>query len=129
MISTKYKVAIIEDEPDLAEIYKMKMIMDGIDVIVINESLKAIDILKSEMPDLILLDIMMPGIDGFKLFNMIKADEQLKKIKIYIWSNLTQKKDRDQAANFKVDGYLIKSDFTPATLSAKVKELLQKIKK
>lgn len=129
MTQIKHKVVIIEDEPDLAEIYRMKMVMDGIDVIVINESSKAINILKQEMPDLVLLDVMMPEIDGFKLYDMIKSNSQLNKIKVYIWSNLTQKKDRDYANNLKVDGYLIKSDFTPAALSDKVKELLQRIKK
>lgn len=126
MTSAKYKVVIIEDEPDLAEIYKIKMKIDGIDAIVVNESSKALEVLKKELPDLILLDLMMPEIDGFKLLNLIKADPQLKKIKIYIWSNLTQKKDKDRADSFKVDGYLVKSDFTPAALSDKVKELLQK---
>ncbi len=129
MASKKYKVVIIEDEPDLAEIYKMKMAMDGIDAVVVNESSKAMEVLKREMPDLVLLDVIMPEIDGFKLYGMIKADAQLKKIKVYIWSNLTQKKDKDHADSLKVDGYLVKSDFTPATLSGKVKELLQKIKK
>jgi len=129
MTPAKYKVVIIEDEPDLAEIYKIKMKIDGIDAIVVNESSKALEVLKKELPDLILLDLMMPEIDGFKLLNLIKADPQLKKIKIYIWSNLTQKKDKNRADSLKVDGYLVKSDFTPAALSGKVKELLQKIKK
>jgi len=129
MTPAKYKLVIIEDEPDLAEIYKLKMKLDGIDAIVVNESSKALEVLKKELPDLVLLDLMMPEIDGFKLLNLIKADPQLQKIKIYIWSNLTQKKDKDRFNNLKVDGYLVKSDFTPAALSSKVKELLQKIKK
>jgi DNA-binding NarL/FixJ family response regulator len=55
----------------------------------------------------------------------MKADKDLKKLRVYIWSNLTQKRDREKAEKLHVDGYLIKSDYTPATLVDKVKELLQ----
>lgn len=129
MKQVKYKIVIIEDEPDLAEIYKIKMKMDGIDAVVVNESSKALEVIRQELPDLILLDLMMPEIDGFKLFNLIKSDPQLKKIKIYIWSNLTQIKDKDKINKIKADGYLVKSDFTPAVLSNKIKEILEKDKK
>ncbi len=128
MAIKKYKVVIIEDEPDLAEIYKMKMSMDGIVAIVVGDSFQAMDVLKKEKPDLVLLDVMMPGLDGFKLYGMIKGDKETKNLRVYLWSNLTQKKDKDHADDLKVDGYLVKSDFTPATLSAKVKELLQEKK-
>lgn len=119
------KVALIEDERDLAEIYDMKLKMDGILTVVINDSSLALEILKKEKPSLILLDIMMPDIDGLSLFVQIKKEKELKGSKIYIWSNLTQKKEKERAAQLKVDGYLIKSEYTPATLSQKVKELLK----
>jgi DNA-binding response OmpR family regulator len=121
----KIKIALIEDERDLAEIYSLKLKMDGIDAIVINDSATAIEVLKKEKPVLVLLDIMMPDIDGFSLFEQIKKEKDLGGIKIYIWSNLTQKKDKDKAAQLKVNGYLVKSDYTPASLSEKVKELLK----
>jgi CheY-like chemotaxis protein len=65
-------------------------------------------------------------LDGWTLFDQIKKDSELSKLKVYIWSNLTQKKDKDRAAGLKVNGYLVKSDFTPGTLSQKVKELIKK---
>lgn len=119
------KVALIEDERDLAEIYDMKLKMDGILTVVINDSSLALEILKKEKPSLILLDIMMPDIDGFSLFAQIRKEKELKGSRIYIWSNLTQKKEKERAAQLKVDGYLVKSEYTPATLSQKVKELLK----
>lgn len=123
---SKYKIALIEDEKDLAEIYNLKLQMDGIDTVIINDSTTAIEILKKEQPILVLLDIMMPDINGFELFGKIKAEPELQKLKIYIWSNLTQRKDKDLATKMKVDGYIVKSDYTPATLSEKIKELLAK---
>ncbi|MFA6227602.1 MAG: response regulator [Patescibacteria group bacterium] len=126
MPELKYKVALIEDEPDLAEIYHLKMQMEGIDATIIGDSTKALEELKRLKPDLVLLDIMMPELDGWTLFDQIKKDSELSKLKVYIWSNLTQKKDKDRAAGLKVNGYLVKSDFTPGTLSQKVKELIKK---
>lgn len=125
MAKLKFTVALVEDEKDLAEIYNMKMKLDGIDTIVINDSTLALDILKEKKPDLVLLDIMMPDVDGFQLYTQMKKVKELSKCKVYIWSNLTQKKDKEKAEKLKVDGYLIKSDYTPAALSAKVKELLK----
>ncbi|MFA6594118.1 MAG: response regulator [Candidatus Buchananbacteria bacterium] len=125
MTELKYKVALIEDEPDLAEIYRMKMQMEGIDTVIIGDSTKALTELKRFKPDLVLLDIMMPELDGWNLFGQIKKDKELAKLKVYIWSNLTQKKDKERATGLKVNGYLIKSDFTPGTLSQKVKEIIK----
>lgn len=126
MAKVQYKVALIEDEPDLAEIYHMKMQMEGIEAIVIGDSTKAVEELKKIKPDLVLLDIMMPDLNGWSLFEQIKKDKEIAKLKVYIWSNLTQKKDKEKAAKMKVDGYLVKSDYTPGTLSQKVKELIKK---
>lgn len=124
MPKSNKKIALIEDEKDLAEIYSLKLQMDGVETVVINDSLNAMDILKKEKPDLVLLDIMMPEMDGLELFAKIRKDKALNKIRVYIWSNLTQKKDQEKAQKLRVDGYLIKSDYTPATLSEKIKELL-----
>lgn len=126
MAGKNKKIALIEDEKDLAEIYGLKLKMSGIETVIINDSLKALEILKRELPDLVLLDIMMPELDGFELFAKLRQDKSLGGIKVYIWSNLTQKKDQEKAQKLRVDGYLIKSDYTPATLAEKVKELLKK---
>ncbi len=118
------KVALIEDEKDLAEIYSLKLSMEGIEPIIINDPSQAIEILKNNLPDLILLDIMMPEIDGFGLFEKIKAEDLLKNVKVFIWSNLTQKKDKERAEKLKINGYLVKSDYTPTSLATKLKNFL-----
>ena len=126
MSKKKQKIALIEDEKDLAEIYSLKLKMDGIETIVINDGIKALDILKQEKPALVLLDVMMPEINGFELFARIRKDKALNKTRVYIWSNLTQKKDQEQAKKLGVDGYLIKSDYTPSTLCDKIKKIIKK---
>lgn len=123
---SKNKVILIEDDLDLAEIYRLKMSLENIEAIVVSDPTKAIESLNEEIPDLILLDIMMPEINGFELFEQIKQEDKLKNIPIYIWSNLAQKKDKERADKIKVDGYLVKSEYTPADLAKKVKELINK---
>jgi DNA-binding response OmpR family regulator len=123
---SKNKVILIEDDLDLAEIYRLKMSLENIEAIVVSDPTKAIESLNKEIPDLILLDIMMPEINGFELFEQIKQEDKLKNIPIYIWSNLAQKKDKERADKIKVDGYLVKSEYTPADLALKVKELINK---
>jgi DNA-binding response OmpR family regulator len=123
---SKNKVILIEDDLDLAEIYRLKMSLENIEAIVVSDPTKAIESLNKEIPDLILLDIMMPEINGFELFEQIKQEDKLKNIPIYIWSNLAQKKDKERADKIKVDGYLVKSEYTPADLAKKVKELINK---
>lgn len=122
---SKLKIALIEDEKDLAEIYGMKLKMDGIEAVIITDSSEALATLRKEKPSLVLLDIMMPDLNGFELFEAMRKDKDLKNIKVYLWSNLTQKKEKAHAAKLKVDGYLIKSEYTPATLAQKVKEILK----
>ncbi len=122
----KYKVALIEDDIDLAEVYGLKMKMEGVEAIIINQPERAVTILAQEKPDLILLDIMMPIVSGFEVFENIKKDKDCKNIPIYLWSNLAQEKDKEKAKKIKVNGYLIKSDYTPTTLAVKVKELINK---
>lgn len=124
MSDKKRKIAIVEDETDLAEIYSLKLKMDGLETVVINDSTKALAILIRERPALVLLDIMMPELDGFELYLLMRKDKALNATKVYVWSNLTQKQDQEKAKKYHVDGFLVKSEYTPASLSQKVREIL-----
>ena len=81
---------------------------------------------KKNTPDLILLDLLMPDIDGYEFLDRIKNFPNRKGIHIYAWSNLTQQKDINLAKQKGVDGFLIKSDYTPKKLAEKVTEILKK---
>lgn len=125
MATSKIKILMIEDEHDLAEIYSLQMKMSGIDVLVASNGTEAMDILGKQSFDLVLLDLLMPEVDGFEVLKKIKGDSKLKKNKIYAWSNLTQKKQIDLANKCGADGFLIKSEYTPSSLVEKVKGLLK----
>ncbi len=124
-MATKAKILMIEDEKDLAEIYSLQMKMSGIDVVIAQNGAEALDILGKQSFDLVLLDLLMPEVDGFEVLKKIKGDSKLKKNKVYAWSNLTQKKQIDLASKCGADGFLIKSEYTPSSLVAKVNELLK----
>jgi len=73
---------------------------------------------------LVLLDLLMPEVDGYQTLKEIKQDPKYKQVSIYVWSNLTQKNEVALAKRLGADGYLVKSDYTPSKLLAKVIELL-----
>jgi len=125
MADKKLKVLMIEDERDLAEIYSLQMKMSGIDIIVASTGVEALNILKKEKFNLVLLDLFMPEVDGFEVLKKIRADQSLNKLNVYAWSNLTQQKQIDLAKKCGATGFLIKSDFTPKTLVDKVNELVK----
>ena len=125
MAKTKVKILMIEDEHDLAEIYSLQMKMSGINVVVASNGVEALDTLQKQDFDLVLLDLLMPDVDGFEVLKKIKGDSKLRKFKVYAWSNLTQTKQIDLAKKCGADGFLIKSEYTPSSLVAKVNELLK----
>lgn len=119
------KILIAEDEPELASIFSMMMDHAGFKVDIARNGAETIEKIKRMNPDLVLLDLLMPEVDGYYVLKLIKKDDKYKNIPIYAWSNLTQKNEIDQAMRLGADGYLVKSDYTPSKLLEKVKELLK----
>ncbi|MEI6627536.1 MAG: response regulator [bacterium] len=123
-----YKILLVEDEPDLVAIFSMKLISEGFEVIVATNGIEGVRAVKEGRPDLVFLDMYMPDMDGYTAIEKIRADKEVNGTLIYAWSNLTQKKEIEKAIAKGVDGYIIKTDYTPSLLVDKVREIL-KIKK
>jgi len=92
------------------------------DVIKYQQILKKI---KEEKPDLILLDLILPGIDGFEVLTKMKEDPELSKIPVIILSNLGQKEDVERGLKLGASDYLIKAHFTPGEIIEKIKNILK----
>lgn len=118
------KILLIEDEQILVELYKMKFEHEGLDLIVAMDGDEGLKMAKKEKPDLILLDIVMPGMNGYQVLEALKADETTKNIGVYILSNLGQTEEIDRGLELGADGYLIKSDITPGQLVDSVRKIL-----
>ena len=119
-------VLIVEDEPFLRELCTKKLTMLNYNVEIAIAGKEAIKKINSIKPGLVLLDLIIPGLDGFKVIEKIRShpDKSISQIPIVVLSNLGQQEDIDKAVNFGANDYLIKSNFTITEIVDKVRGYL-----
>jgi len=120
------KILIIEDDPFLSEMYAAKFVESGFEVDIAIDGKMGLDKIKDIQPDLALLDIVLPKMDGFEILKKIKEDKSLQGIPIVLLTNLVQKNEVEKGLSLGADEYIIKAHFTPTAVVAKVKEILSK---
>jgi len=118
------KILIIEDDKFLRELISQKLLKEGYDIAEAVDGEKGIKSVKDEKPDLVLLDLILPGIDGFEVLSRIKSDPLLAQTPVIILSNLGQKDDIDRGLKIGATDYMIKAHFTPAEIIEKIKKIL-----
>ncbi len=121
------KVVVIEDEPFILMMIEDKLKRAGIEVIALRESVNALDVIREEKPDLVLMDWMMPEISGLEVSKALKADEKLKDIPIFMLSAKGQEEDIRRGFESGVAKYLTKP-FSPKALLEIVEEELSRNK-
>lgn len=126
MSQDKKKIIIAEDEPILIDMYKLYFERAGYQVLNAENGRQCIDVAKAEKPDLILLDILMPKLDGWEVLKNLKTDPETKKIPILVFSNLGQTQEIQKGLDLGADDYVIKSDMTPKELLEKVEGMIAK---
>jgi len=114
---------IIEDNIDLSEQYKLKLEIEGFTVLTAPDGEQGLILAAEERPDVILLDILMPNMDGLEVLKAIKNNTSLNSI-IIIVSNLSSPEQFQKAKTLGASDYLVKSDVTPAIIVEKVKGIL-----
>jgi len=119
------KILIIEDDKFLRELIGQKLIKEGYDIVEAVDGEKGIKSAKDEKPDLILLDLILPGMDGFEVLTKIKEDARVAQIPVIILSNLGQKDDIEKGLKMGAVDYLIKAHFTPGEIIDKIKVVLK----
>lgn len=119
------KILIIEDDKFLRELIIQKLGKEGFDLAEAADGEEGVRKMKEEKPNLVLLDLILPGIDGFEVLRRAKADKELAPIPVVILSNLGQKDDIDKGIGLGAADYLIKAHFTPGEIVSKIKETLQ----
>ncbi len=121
----KQKVLIAEDDVFISEMYNTKMSEEGFAVLTANDGEEALNIIKKEKPEVILLDILMPKIDGWDVLKKITSDSNLKSKSVVIMlTNLGEEANVKKAEKLGADDYLIKSLHTPEEVVNKIKNLL-----
>ncbi len=119
------KILIIEDDKFLRELIAQKLIKEGYDIAEAVDGEKGIKAVGEEKPDLVLLDLILPGIDGFEVLDKIKEDPKTAQVPVIILSNLGQKDDIERGLKMGAVDYMIKAHFTPGEIIEKVKAVLK----
>lgn len=119
------KILIIEDDKFLRELIAKKILSEGMDAIEAKDGEEGLKKLEEEKPSLVLLDLILPGIDGFEVLAQIKKDPTLPQIPIIILSNLGQRDDVEKGLSLGALDFLIKAHFTPQEIIEKIKSVLK----
>lgn len=120
----KIPILLIDDDAFLAQIYTQKLEIEGFDVHLAGSGEDGLKLVVREPPACILLDILLPGMDGFEVLEKLKADEETAKIPVIMVSNMGQREDVERAKQLGATSYLIKSHTLPGDVLRKVKEVL-----
>ena len=118
-------ILIIEDDKFLRELIAKKLVKEGYEISEAVDGEEGIKKVKEEKPDLVLLDLILPGIDGFEVLSRTKEDPVLSQIPVIILSNLGQKEDVQRGLRLGAVDYLIKAHFTPGEIIEKIRAILK----
>jgi len=118
-------ILIIEDDKFLRELIVQKLIKESYTISEAIDGEEGIKKIRDEKPALILLDLILPGIDGFEVLAKMKEDPALSPIPVIILSNLGQKEDVEKGLKLGAVDYLIKAHFTPGEIIEKIKAVLK----
>ncbi len=124
-MSEKKFILLVEDDEFLAELYATKLQLEGFGVGLAADGEKGLKMIKEKHPDLVLLDIVLPKMDGFELLQLLRKDDSTKEISVIILTNLGQKEEVEKGLKLGANDYIIKAHFTPTEVVAKAKKLLQ----
>lgn len=124
MKKNSVKILIIDDESDLVEMVTLRLEANDYQVISAYDGQEGLDKARNEKPDLIILDLMLPKIDGYKVCRLLKFDEKYKKIPIILFTARAQESDIKLGEDVGADAYLIKP-FEPDVLLTKIAQLLK----
>ncbi|MFH1360203.1 MAG: response regulator [Candidatus Omnitrophota bacterium] len=119
------KILVVDDEEHIVKVVANRLKASGYDVITAADGLSALSSAREQKPDLIILDIMLPKMDGYKVCRMLKFDENYKHIPIIIFTARIQDSDEKTGYEVGADAYLTKP-FESQVLLAKIEELLRK---
>jgi len=125
MTIKKQKVLIVEDDNMISSIYKTKFEADGFAAVVAGNGAEGLDIARKEQPDIIMLDVILPQIDGFSVLEELKKDKLTKDIPVIMLTNLGTDEDKAKGEKMGAVDYFVKTSLTPAQISEKIKKHLK----
>ncbi len=118
------KILIVEDDTFLQSLAANKLQKEGFEVMAAGNSDEATKAMEESTPDLILLDLVLPGTDGFGILQKVRQNLKMTKTPVIVFSNLAEDKDIARAKELGANEYMVKSNFTLDELAARIKELI-----
>uniref|UniRef100_A0A7C4CD69 Response regulator n=1 Tax=candidate division WOR-3 bacterium TaxID=2052148 RepID=A0A7C4CD69_UNCW3 len=119
------RLLVVDDEPDIQLVVSARLEAAGYIVETAADGLEALNRVRANPPDLIVLDVMLPGMDGFAVCAMLKRDQRFSRIPVIMLSARTRPQDRSTGTGVGADAYLAKP-FQPAELLGEIRRLLQR---
>jgi CheY-like chemotaxis protein len=118
------KLLITEDDPLMSRMYQKIFTFEGFEVVMAADGQEGLDKAREEMPTLILLDVMMPKLNGLQVLEKLKADPATKSIPVIMLTNLAGQQDAETAISKGAIKYIVKSEYDPKQVADMVKEIL-----
>ncbi|MFH0956133.1 MAG: response regulator [Candidatus Falkowbacteria bacterium] len=126
MPKDKIKILLVEDDSFLLGMYATKFEMENFKVIMAEDGEKALRLVLKEVPDIILLDIILPKVNGIDVLRQLKSNSVTVDIPVILLTNLSQKDEIEQGLKMGAEDYLIKAHFMPSEVVDKIKKVLNK---
>lgn len=118
-------IALIEDDTFLAGLYVTKLTMEQFEVKLAMDGVEGLKMIQEIKPDLVLLDIRLPKLDGFEVLKQLRASPPLKQLPIILLTNVGTRADVERGLALGANYYIIKAHFLPSEVVAKIKEFLR----
>jgi len=126
MSKDKIKILLVEDDSFLLSMYATKFELENFKVVMAEDGEKAFRLALKEMPDIVLLDVLLPKANGFEILRQLKADVITANIPVILLTNLSQKDEIEQAFKMGAEDYLIKAHFMPSEVVDRIKKVLNR---
>ena len=118
------RILLIEDDPFILRMYETKFHWEKLDVKVADNGLEGLKCLEEFDPDIVLLDLLMPELDGFEVLRKIRSDSKYDKLPVIVLSNINQDEDIRRATELGATDYFVKSELTPSQVVERIKEVV-----
>lgn len=124
-MNDKKNILVVEDEDVFQYIYKTNLEDEGFNVTILKDGTGVMDFLEKNPVDLVMLDLMMPEVDGFTIIRNIRANDKFKNLKIIVLSSLGQEEDQQEVLKQGVSAYIVKSKMTMEETIDTIKKTIQ----
>lgn len=124
-MSMSKTVLLVEDNDFIRNMYQLKLSKSGLEVVEAGDGVQALEKIKAQKPDVILLDLMMPNMGGLDVLKQLKSDGMLPDLPVVVLTNVMDQQSVDDAKKLGARDYIVKTDLTPTQVVEKIQPLLQ----